>query len=156
MTKSQCPSLSSLSWWMSSWILSSFVSERVCFWTVVMVIVPDLLLLSLCVLVGLSCCVSGCVSWVVVGCSRVVKLIGTTPCTALSLPLPPPWLWMGCDVVALIGPGCAVDLSVLSYCWSELLHLSSSLLASCRCCPWTGLLRTGSILGRRHCVVWVG
>ena len=42
-----------------------------------------------------SCCVLGCVSWVVVGCSRVVKLIGTPPCAALSFALPPPWLLDG-------------------------------------------------------------
>ena len=90
---------------MSSWILSSFVSERVFFWTIMIVIVSELLLLSLCVLFGLSCCVLGCVSWVVVGCSRVVQLIGTSPCTALSFPLPPLWLRMGCVVVVLVGAG---------------------------------------------------
>ena len=41
-----------------------------------MVIVSEWLLLGPCVLFGSSCCVLGCVSWVLVGGNRVVKLIG--------------------------------------------------------------------------------
>ena len=35
------------------------------------------------------CRASGCVSWVLVGCGHVV--IGTSPCVAVSVPLPLPW-----------------------------------------------------------------
>ena len=135
---------------MSSWILSSLVSECALFWTIVIVVVSWCLLLSHRVLFGLSCCVlgSGRVSWLlVVGCGYVVKLIGTSLCTVLSFPLPPSWL---CCLDKVWGRRrlswrfvrCLTVVAVTSN-ENGLLHSDN------RC---AGLVHTGSSVRRRRCV----
>ena len=110
VTKSQCPFFGSLGSWMSSWILSSLVSERVFFldhrdWDhfLVFVVCSSAFCLGCRVV-----CVLSCVS-VVAGCGHVVKLIGTSPRTALSFALPPPLVLSLCQgVVELERSRCRV------------------------------------------------
>ena len=93
-------------------------------------------------------------SCVVVGCGCVVKLIGTSPCTAPSIPLPPPprlclfgTVWTSAAsrwlsrldrvVMVLAGTSSSRSLWMLNHC----------------CC--TANVLVGSS-GRRHCVKWAG
>ena len=96
---------------LTSWILSSFFSERVFFWTILM-IVSGWLLLSLCVLFGSSCCVLGCVSWVVVGGNRVVNLIGNISMYCSERSSTSSMAFEGCVVVVSVGAGRSVIVKV--------------------------------------------